>query len=57
MDTLLTDDLGLMHLFHCVYLLVFLGLDAPYLAESALADHVLAVEMLAVDLLAVQVYG
>lgn len=53
MDALLPDDLGLVHLLHRVDLLGFFELDAPYLAESALADHVLAIEVLPIDLLGV----
>jgi hypothetical protein len=45
---LLADDLGLVHLLHCVDPLVLLELDAPDLAEAALPDHVLAVEVLSI---------
>lgn len=55
MDTLLSYDFGLMHLFHCIDPLVLFGLDTPYLAESTLTDHVLAIEVLTIDLLGVQV--
>lgn len=43
-DRLLANNLGLHHLLHRIYFLIFLKLYAPHLAETTLSNHIMVVE-------------
>jgi hypothetical protein len=50
MNTLFANDLGLMHLFHCVDTLRFFESDTPNLTEAALAYDKLTIKVITIYL-------
>ena len=56
MNTLFTNDLGLMHFFHRIDFLIFFEFHAPNLTESSFANYILAIKMLSINVLIIKIY-
>lgn len=55
MNTLLSNDFGLVHFFHGIDFLIFFAFDTPNLPKSSLADYILTIEMLTIYLFVVKI--
>lgn len=56
MNTLFSNNFGLMHFFHRIDFLIFFELHTPNLTESSFANHILTIKMLPINVFIIKIH-